>query len=484
MKKVLKITFLFIAMIFTLTNNIPLFSAESNNTNNNINNIQEIGYYGTNIDYEKYPIEIIASYNKENDNISANINFNSSILGNLIEFKVYKNNDVSTDYLYNNNIDTKTSVNIQNFKFFEHYVFSIKTDINIFIGKFYFVYPIDENFENILVDLMMSNISLLNPSISLNNIQTADSSFDTSFSPVMKTIIDNNNSQLIYIENNNIEESYSINIIKGGFSNLQFYAGEEDEYIIEIYTDRIDKEDLLIKRFYNKGSINNYSIFFNNGNKIIKIIPINKSTNSCVALINHLNFSYNSIISNVTMLPVYGSPLPFDPSLWATALNYGKNCYRYAINYHYWSFIDQYFTGTEIITEVVDPGDFNGFTNKINSNNEYNYPTQGHLISALGEDAAADHNTRFVLPLYFDSTTSTGLVPTGKYKIALVIRITPTGIPDYHFYRQNPDGTWSSKKPGLQVHCYDQSNQIIYNPELCNHGYDYFMGYYIVGSNP
>jgi hypothetical protein len=285
MKKVLKITLLFIIMLFTLSNNIPFFSVDLSNTINNINNIREIEYYGANMDYKNYPVEIIASYNAQNDIISASIKFDVIVLGDLIEFKIYKMNDGSTDYLYNDYVDTNISVLMRNFKFFEQYIFTVKTNDNNYVGKFSFCYPFYKINTDLLVDMRMSNISILNPIISLNDI----SDLNTSSSPEIKKIIDNNESQLFYIENNNAEKSYSFTILHGGYAELQFYAGEDDEYIIEIYKDLINKDDVLIKRFYNKGKINNYGIFLNAGYDIIKIVPLNKSTKSCVASINHLN---------------------------------------------------------------------------------------------------------------------------------------------------------------------------------------------------
>jgi hypothetical protein len=53
---------------------------------------------------------------------------------------------------------------------------------------------------------------------------------------------------------------------------------------------------------------------------------------------------------------------------------------------------------------------------------------------------------------------------------------------DYHWYRQNLDGTWSHKR-GLygKVLNVDEDKNIIYNPEICNRGdYVNFVGFYII----
>lgn len=56
-----------------------------------------------------------------------------------------------------------------------------------------------------------------------------------------------------------------------------------------------------------------------------------------------------------------------------------------------------------------------------------------------------------------------------------------------HWYRQNPDGTWSHKKPGITVRNFDTSGQVIYDPQECDRNYtaygkeyDVFLGYYAV----
>jgi len=52
---------------------------------------------------------------------------------------------------------------------------------------------------------------------------------------------------------------------------------------------------------------------------------------------------------------------------------------------------------------------------------------------------------------------------------------------DYHWYRQNIDGTWSHKKGTHAVTNIDDDGNIIYNPETCNRGrYTEFVGFYII----
>ena len=58
---------------------------------------------------------------------------------------------------------------------------------------------------------------------------------------------------------------------------------------------------------------------------------------------------------------------------------------------------------------------------------------------------------------------------------------------DYHWYRQNPDGTWSHKPGPSLVTNKDESRNIIYDPQICNRNdgttnYSEFVGYYAVSS--
>jgi len=52
---------------------------------------------------------------------------------------------------------------------------------------------------------------------------------------------------------------------------------------------------------------------------------------------------------------------------------------------------------------------------------------------------------------------------------------------DYHFFRQNDDGTWSHKRGAYEITNRDNSRKIIHNPEICNRGdYTTFVGFYLI----
>jgi hypothetical protein len=57
---------------------------------------------------------------------------------------------------------------------------------------------------------------------------------------------------------------------------------------------------------------------------------------------------------------------------------------------------------------------------------------------------------------------------------------------DYHWYRQNPDGSWSHKRGHTAVTNVDASGRLIWDPEAANrnygsYNYSAFGGYFCVG---
>jgi len=52
---------------------------------------------------------------------------------------------------------------------------------------------------------------------------------------------------------------------------------------------------------------------------------------------------------------------------------------------------------------------------------------------------------------------------------------------DYHWYRQNIDGTWSHKVGQNEIRNYDKLGNTIYNPRECDRGkYINFVGYFMI----
>lgn len=67
------------------------------------------------------------------------------------------------------------------------------------------------------------------------------------------------------------------------------------------------------------------------------------------------------------------------------------------------------------------------------------------------------------------------------WKIAFCWCDGECGSPDYHFYRQNKNGTWSHKQGVSFVRKVDDDGETIYNPQECNRGrYNMFGGFFII----
>jgi len=68
-------------------------------------------------------------------------------------------------------------------------------------------------------------------------------------------------------------------------------------------------------------------------------------------------------------------------------------------------------------------------------------------------------------------------VPNGYYRVCLVLAFGT----DYHWYRQNPDGTWSHKPGATEVTKLDSSASTIYNPATADRGnYTTVVGFYAI----
>ena len=161
------------------------------------------------------------------------------------------------------------------------------------------------------------------------------------------------------------------------------------------------------------------------------------------------------------MLPLCGYELDYMPELWGGIVGNNCNCYAYAINNQidkegnliykqqpgqYAGYEDVTVDADEIITRVLD--DFEEFNNENLTN---------LVFKPIGR---------------YESCTT-----IGAYKIALVIA---PGY-DYHWYRQDSDGLWSHKPGTTPVTRFDNSNDLIIDPQTANRGlYTEFIGYFEV----
>lgn len=205
----------------------------------------------------------------------------------------------------------------------------------------------------------------------------------------------------------------------------------------------------------------------------------------------------------ISTLPCSGDEIEYSPSLWNdTTARARSNCYNYALNIRNTAYGDYYF---------MQPGYLAGYDSvTYKSQGTYNgypyYYCQLKTGAQIQSNAIADASE---LGIIFTPIGKNEVCPEGTYKIALVVDLTDdpsygnrieygyiNGVysavefpdMDYHWYRQNPDGTWSHKRGGTDVIDYDASGEIIYDPQICDRdygstNYSIFVGYYAVSSS-
>jgi len=171
-------------------------------------------------------------------------------------------------------------------------------------------------------------------------------------------------------------------------------------------------------------------------------------------------------------LPLSGYELNYEPNIWNSTVvgqflwidEYLKsytNCYSYAVN-------AQINPNTNSLY-AMQPGQ--SISHSL-TQDDLNNPNS--LLSLIESDAEN-------LGFGFYSISKYTVCPVGTYKVALVF---DPGT-DYHWYRQNSDGTWSHKPGPENVTKYDGAGHIIMDPETCDRtsnglNYSLFLGYYAI----
>ena len=170
------------------------------------------------------------------------------------------------------------------------------------------------------------------------------------------------------------------------------------------------------------------------------------------------------------MLPLSGSEIAYEPSRWSGTVQSRTNCYAYAINNQLdksgglWVPKDNFL--------YQQPGQYAG-----NTIYQSDITTAGDLIVNAVEDDFDEYNSYNNADLVFIEIDKYDRCPTGSYKVALVVN---PGV-DYHWYRQDADGYWSHKQGGNAISRYDNSNNLIIDPEIADRGgYSEFIGFYAV----
>ena len=156
--------------------------------------------------------------------------------------------------------------------------------------------------------------------------------------------------------------------------------------------------------------------------------------------------TYHASVDLKMVLLRSGYELEYNEELWNefSVLN-NANCYGYALNIQ------------------VKPG-----TNEL-----WNSPQPGQAAGNVLPDSAAStvithvELDSAVLNFTFEAIEKYAKCDPGCYKVALVI----ANGTDFHWYRQNTDGTWSHKFVERQASREDGAGQVIYDPEYANHDY-------------
>ena len=143
-------------------------------------------------------------------------------------------------------------------------------------------------------------------------------------------------------------------------------------------------------------------------------------------------------------LPLSGGEPDYVPSSWNNSNVNNYNCYAYALNTKQHGY--------------MQPGESEGH----NFDNTANYLTASVLINMVSLDSS---NYNFT----FNQVSKNTKCLEGEYKVALVIAPNE----DYHWYRQNSDGTWSHKPGPNNVIKTDYQGKIIYDPAVADRRYNY-----------
>lgn len=142
-----------------------------------------------------------------------------------------------------------------------------------------------------------------------------------------------------------------------------------------------------------------------------------------------------------------------------------NNCYSYAFNNQtQYNLLHDSFDNNHFMIIGMQPGALGGIalTNGISSKDD--------LLELLEYDKSAIEGITLIKAGIFSTC------PENGYKVALWYDSSG----DYHWYRQNSDGTWSHKPGELEVTNLDTHGNLIVDAVHQNTLYDTFVGFYYV----
>ena len=176
-----------------------------------------------------------------------------------------------------------------------------------------------------------------------------------------------------------------------------------------------------------------------------------------------------SVSKDVNVHVVYRSSegaLPYEPEKWNTDYLLDKrNCYAYAFNLL--NKIDG-LPGTDFCN--YSPG--NIAENEVGmslrttdiTDSDKASAARGFINDVIGDICTLGIGTAE------DALIEVGLndtIPADRYKVVLYIKYGTYTYTDFHWYRQNDDGTWSHKNNVKPVTNLDENGNIIYDPITC-----------------
>lgn len=174
----------------------------------------------------------------------------------------------------------------------------------------------------------------------------------------------------------------------------------------------------------------------------------------CVGSIKvYENLAYNFSHDYVDMEPT-GSEIEYNPTLWndGSTIQAVNNCYTYALNVFSSSHVEPGEIGCPYFTREYDT--INNLAHYLQFSvieEMVNFDSQPNALTQYGFDFA----------LIFKNQS----LQSGFYRTALVFDLVNR---DYHWYRQNPDGSWSHKPGSGKVRNFDFDGNPIFDPEFCN----------------
>ena len=186
--------------------------------------------------------------------------------------------------------------------------------------------------------------------------------------------------------------------------------------------------------------------------------------------------------TNVDVTVLWGTP-SYQPMYWNDrgTIEHNNNCYNYANNKRtdtyaqpgWWAYLNN--------SSLLYYANFM----------YYGCADHGGSWSVDNDGLVRDNLVLAVLADGFEATTASATSPTGKTKMALVMKPVDyynftSSTWDYHWYRQDSNGLWSQKHGGIDATDLDDYFNVITNPETADssyYGYTTFIGYFFTPSD-